>query len=681
MGSRPEIDRRSEAYRARIRELMRRKARERETDRRNPRSVDAVAAPSSMEQAVELVSGLQGTDARDAVDQLRRAPTLEAEAVAFAEDVARGDVPFDLADYMLRQVDMEYFAECFLPHHFTNRHTHPRIGEKRIFHPDFHGDLARMFSAIAYRRVTTPLVVAGFPESGKTTMCSLLFPIHNICHGGFVYTSSGEVVDLTKRFHLYVSAVETNARRLMNGVLEEFESNQALVTAYGPMYHDPHTGKKGSREWAVNKATTTNGVHLEARSRRGKFRTLKWRQYRPDLGIADDIETDDGVLSRSERDKMIRFFFNVFMPRFAQDRGNVIILGNLLDEQSLMAQLVRHGAREGWETRIYRLYEMDERGEKVYLMPDHYGERYEREKREQLMGDSVVFRQEYLQDPAASDAELRLDDFAGYERDHYYRIEGRCYKYMAVDPAASPDKRADYTAIGGVAYDPETGLYYAMPAVEAKLAVGDQIDALATYYVRNRPWEVGVEAVGYQKVLAPLLEDYCAEQGFTIDVREVKQDARSKYVRIRRLFPWIKAGRLLFDLESVEHQHMRDQLICISRRVQPDYDDLADMLEMAVRLRDEEAMEEFADGESGVGGDIGTERGVVRDPAVAVDGCPRDADAADADDHQPVHPLFRQSRGREDEGPRETMRQRVGRDDDGESDEESWERRLARVAG
>ena len=614
MTTRLEVDSRRAAFR----EQLHRYARRMEM-RRRMRTLSAVRSPRTLAEVVAVVSPLRGHDARQAAEAIRSEPVGEKAAALLAEEVASPGLSMEDAEYLRCQVDYEYFAQKYLSHHFTKTYTDPVTGRIGVFHRNFHADLARVFTGIAYRHITTPTVIAGFPESGKTTMCSLLFPLHNICHGGFIVLPDS-YIDLTKRFHLFVSAVETNARRLLGGVLEELESNVPIASDYGLLYHDPSTGKKGAREWAAAKATTTNGVHLEAKSRRAKFRTLKWRQYRPDLGIADDIETDDGVTSRAEREKTDRFFFNVFIPRFAEDRGSIIILGNLLDEQSLMAQLVRHGKKAGWETRVYKLYDSNkETGEKEYLMPEHYGARYEAEKRGQLMGDSVAFRQEYLQDPSSHEAALRLDSFQTYAPSEYARVRERCYRYVAVDPSASASKRADYTAIVPIAWDPDTGDVFVLPCVEAKLEIGEQISTMAHVWVREQPYAFGVESVAYQKVVKPLLEDYCAEQGFAVEVREIKQDTGlRKAARISRLFPSIKTGRIKFLAGNKEHSALIDQLISLSRKVEPDYDDLADALEMAVRMRDQDAMVEY-EGEGSADAATGGDEGLPPAVSAALD--------------------------------------------------------------
>lgn len=261
-----------------------------------------------------------------------------------------------------------------------------------------------------------------------------------------------------------------------------------------------------------------------------------------------------------------------------------------------MSRLVKHGNNEGWITRVYRLFETDESGEKIYLIPDHYGAEYEAEKKKQLMGDDVIFQQEYLQRTDAGDAELSVDDFVYMKEGEYHERLSYSTIYLAVDPAASSSDRADPTAIGGIAFDEETGISRVLPMYINKIDISEQIQQIVSHYIHYQPHRLGIESVGFQKVLKPLVESYCMEHGFSIPVEEIKQDTKvHKMTRLRRLFPSIQNGTLRFTLNDPNHYILIQQLIAISKGVEPEFDDAADCLEMAVRMKDLEMMGELGD--------------------------------------------------------------------------------------
>lgn len=615
--------------RTRRAELRDRVVRKAERQRSN---ASVLHSPRTLVDAVELGSSLREDDSRAAAKELSSIGAVDTRLRHLLENILdkKNGYTTEQCEYLLAQVDMEYFAQRFLPHHFTRTITDSVTGEQRLFHPNFHQDLIRIFRKITTHEIHTPVVIAGFPDSGKTTLCSLLYPLHNICHGGFRITDRGKVIDVTKRFHLYVSAIQQNAMGLMQAVLNELEVNDNIIDFYGNLYRAAGMRNK----WAAGKADTTNGVHLESRSKSAKLRTIKWKQYRPDLGIADDVETDDGVMSRKQRERTDRFFFNVFIPRFAEDRGNIIVLGNLIDENSLMSRLVKHGAKLGWLVRVYRLYEKDKNGDKRYLMPEHYGPAYELRKKDQMLGDEVKFEQEYLQDTKAGMAELRFEDVEFITRDELEeKLSEELAVYAACDPAASADPKADFFAVAGVAHDEESRTSYVMPMINERLNVGDQVRRATAYYVQYAPWRFGVESVAYQKVLVHLIEDFCDEHGIEVEVIPIKQERTHKHARIRKLFPAIKAGRIKFLIDDPNHLECINQLLAIGRGAEPPNDDLADALEMSVRLRDEDIAGLLEDSDEGFAqAMIAASASVELKQRDATQSRAADPDAADEDD-------------------------------------------------
>lgn len=548
------------------------------------RTVREAKPPSNLAQAVTLVSSYEEDDAVAFASELRALSVEDGVELLYQEC---GRDP-RLLEYVICGASMELFARHHLAHHFTS------ADGKIHMNPKFHGDLIPLLQRVEEHEITKPVVIAGFPECGKTTCISLLLPLHAICHPRHTYYDDGRSRDVSKRFILFMSAIAENAMLLMDPVLRELEENESLIQSYGNLYRHSESNKI-QPQWSAKRATTLNGVHLEARSRNTKLRTIKWRQYRPDLVLPDDIEDDKSVSSRAMRQELMTWFTTVLLNRLSAERGNCVFTGNILHEQSLMNNLLVYGKDHGWETRIYRSYELDPKsGLKVYLMPERFGAEWEKNKRQEMMGRESAFDQEFLQNPNAGEAEVSYEDFDYYEpRELEERIE-YCEMYTAVDPAASQDQRADFTAIVTLAYDVDTGTCYVLPIVHDHFSIQEQVDAAIRVYTQYQPILFGVEAVGYQKVLGPLISKQADDHGFSIPVVEVKQGRMDKYTRIRRLFPSIKNGALKFLRNDDTHRICIDQLVTISKGVDPENDDAADALEMAKRLQEDEALSQYA---------------------------------------------------------------------------------------
>ena len=105
------------------------------------------------------------------------------------------------------------------------------------------------------------------------------------------------------------------------------------------------------------------GVRILSRSRGQKVRGVKHRQHRPSLVIADDVEDLDWVRSQENRDKSDRWFRGNVLPSVDEHTGRVVVIGNWLHADGLMARLKNTGIfrvlefsllREGDGTEIER---------------------------------------------------------------------------------------------------------------------------------------------------------------------------------------------------------------------------------------------------------------------------------------------------------------------------------------
>jgi hypothetical protein len=70
---------------------------------------------------------------------------------------------------------------------------------------------------------------------------------------------------------------------------------------------------------------------------------LKHRQYRPSLIVADDVEDLDWVRTQENRDKSARWMRGNVLPSIEERDGRMVIIGNWLHTDGLMARLKNTG--------------------------------------------------------------------------------------------------------------------------------------------------------------------------------------------------------------------------------------------------------------------------------------------------------------------------------------------------
>lgn len=149
-------------------------------------------------------------------------------------------------------------------------------------------------------------------------------------------------------FALLISDTFMQAVGLLDGLKTELESNEMLLWIYGNV-----EGRIWSSEGMIIRAWAENGqrelVKILPRGAEMKIRGLRFKQYRPDLVILDDIENDEAVESQERREKLEAWFIRALLPALAKDISKIIIIGTLLHRDSLLSKAVHgQGVFAGW---------------------------------------------------------------------------------------------------------------------------------------------------------------------------------------------------------------------------------------------------------------------------------------------------------------------------------------------
>lgn len=142
-----------------------------------------------------------------------------------------------------------------------------------------------------------------------------------------------------------------------------------------------------------------------------KMRGAKWLGKRPGLVVCDDLEDDEQVISRDQREKFRRWFYRAMKPVIRKG-GKIRMHGTILHEDALLARLM---ADKTWRTLRYKAHAGFDDFSDI-LWPEQFPEERLREIRQGFIEaqDAPGYSQEYLNDPLDnSDAYLRKEDFIG----------------------------------------------------------------------------------------------------------------------------------------------------------------------------------------------------------------------------------------------------------------------------
>lgn len=473
---------------------------------------------------------------------------------------------------LLAAEDIEFFARAYFPDYL----------EYAV--PKFHREMYRMMQDLAKSRGGKKIAIAAPRGHAKSTLWSLIFPIWCALYK-------------KKKFIVVFSASSAMAIKIFESLKNELESNEYLLEDFKDV--------KGTI-WKVDEVHLKNGCVIMARGSGGAVRGIRYKNYRPDLVILDDIEDDEEVKSPEQRRKK-KDWFDRAVSYLGDEKTDITIIGTILHYDSLLNNIFKKGRFktkkykgiikwsnsklwEKWQEIITNL-EDERREEKAKDF-------FKKHKQEMLAGTQVIWPERIsyydyqlqIVDTGilAFNCEIQnepLDETNAWILDkdfHYYDDKDlpdlkECVVKAALDPSLGKSDKADPSAIVTIAQD-KNGYLYVVES-DAKIRRPSQIiQDLIEKQKRFNYQEVYVEAVQFQDLLADDLRKESAKAGVYINVVTEPKPTGDKETRIKSLEPMIRNGYVKFGKNQ---QSLIQELIFLGMWK---HDDQADALHMAVQL-------------------------------------------------------------------------------------------------
>ena len=423
--------------------------------------------------------------------------------------------------------DVELFGKFFFPHYVKNEV------------PEFHKDIYSVYEDTSIKKIAI-----GAPRGhAKSTITDLVYLAWVVC---------------TQKAHfvLLISDTYSQSVLFLDAVKGELESNEKLKAFYGHL---------SSKKWSEGEIVA-NDVMVKSLGAGMKVRGLKFREFRPDLIICDDLENDEAVENKDRREKFERWFTGALLPSMAKD-ARVIVIGTILHFDSLLAKLLDPTKYSGWYKKTYRA--INDWGA---LWPEHLSlEELEEIKQEYIsQGQVFLFYQEYQNDPVSSEFQkFKLEKIKYYEDGDLVTKDFRTY--ITIDRSYSLEKTADFTAIVVVSVDKENKWYIRM-AERFKGTEKDIIEKIFDLHSYFHPELFGIEQKAFKYTLKPALDDEMRKRNAFFKCIELKDLGRGKNVRIEGLIPRFESGSVLLKRDQTD---LIDELIKFPKGV---HDDLIDAL-------------------------------------------------------------------------------------------------------
>ncbi|MCX6760346.1 MAG: hypothetical protein NTW46_03330 [Candidatus Nealsonbacteria bacterium] len=375
-------------------------------------------------------------------------------------------------------------------------------------------------------------VISAFRGSSKSTIFSTSLPIWKIISG-------------QSHFVVIASQTQYQTRQIMSNIKKQLETNNLLRNDLGPF--DAENNEWGFTSGLIFKQYDAK---LMVVSTEQAIRGLRYKQYRPDLIILDDIEDLNSTRTQESRDKIFNWFSSEILP-LGTPKTKIFVLGNFLHEYSLVGKLIKE-IDDGKRIGIARKYPLfDEQGR--CLWPDRFTDTQSVEDFKKKIGDEVTFLREYmLKIISTTDQVIKPSWIRYYDKlpDQNQQDSNFLRVATGIDLAISEKETADYTAmVSAKAFGLGKDFHiYILPN-----PVNEKMDApkalrtakeISEKLGEGRKTELFIENVGYQEAFTQLLR----VDGFpAIGVSPGGQDKRA---RLSSVAYAIENGIILFSKDA-----------------------------------------------------------------------------------------------------------------------------------
>ena len=157
----------------------------------------------------------------------------------------------------------------------------------------------------------------------KSTILSFIYVLH-------------QVLFKECQFIIIISDTLQGAEKFLEAIKYELETNKLIIKLFGKFTATRSWDGKGRGRWTEKEIVTSSGATVMAKGSGQQVRGSLKLGKRPDLIICDDLENENNTSTPELRKKLENWFNGSILPAY---EGRIIIVGNILHEESLLANL------------------------------------------------------------------------------------------------------------------------------------------------------------------------------------------------------------------------------------------------------------------------------------------------------------------------------------------------------
>lgn len=527
--------------------------------------------------------------ATEAIQQKR------ATAQIASEEIAAGRAAFTEADGTREEriartmYSALEFGRVYLSHYFEQPSAEFHAALDKLITGDYTPeDLQRWVEEFGIEvhegdpelRLLAVMIPRGF---GKSVIVNLCDNLRRICHGLDPYIILG-------------SDTYEQASSQLEDIKDELENNEKIKADFGNL--KPERGgtwreaeliqrKDGRVTWREGRIITTNRVRLDAVGRGGKMRGRRFGRQRPTVFNGDDLDNDENVVTKEQRDKSWNWLMSAVMPALDPKRGVLRVIGTNINFDCSIARAQRKTDASGkrlFTSIKFAAMRRNEAGEWESTWPTRFTIERLLALRE-LLGP-IKFGAEYMNDPR--DPETQLFDL---EKLFFYspvELEGKTLKHICyVDPSKGKKgrgrKKSDFSGFAEILFWQEGRISYVVDAFRKRLnptaARSNILEWFPPIVKSDSLAELTVEENSFGDILGADFQDDLRAAGVDKVVHTLLH-TEEKPARIERLSIRVANGGIRFPQKWQDESRRPDWFAEMEDYPGP-YDDTIDALESA----------------------------------------------------------------------------------------------------
>ncbi len=365
------------------------------------------------------------------------------------------------------------------------------------------------------------LAICIFRGGGKSVLAILCDVLRRLCHGLDPYIIIG-------------SDTLDQAASQLEDIKDELDANEKIKADFGNLKPDKGLWRQaeliqradGRVVWREGRIITTNRIRVDAIGAGGKMRGRRHGQKRPTYIILDDLDNDENVVTKEQREKKWNWVTSAVEPARDPHVGRIVVIGTIIHFDCVIARAVRVTDEDNvrlFTSIKFAAMRRDEDGDWVSNWESRFSTKVLLKKKG-LLG-ARKFGAEYMNDPRDPETQIfKPDDFVYYSPQE---LESRrLIRILYVDPSKGKKgkgrKKSDFSGFADVLVDPLERISRVKNAFRKRLSPNAAKVEVVSWVKRalEEPYqlELWIEENSFGDILGENFQDELRRQGIDIVV-------------------------------------------------------------------------------------------------------------------------------------------------------------------